>query len=123
MCNNNKFYKTIFQHGLKKIRNGVLSSGIKDFHTRRLQTSKGYIEWRHWVDAYHWDQMQPFRLYYKLTESHIFPDKSEKMRNHLAEETLDSNMLFLMKVKLKQYNNMELATMRLGPSQILLLHD
>jgi hypothetical protein len=34
---------------------------------------------------------------YKLSSSHLHPDSSEKMRNHLAEQVLDDNMLNLMK--------------------------
>ena len=36
------------------------------------------------------------RLHQRLTDEHIFINKTSKMRNHLAEEVLDDNMYHLM---------------------------
>ena len=38
------------------------------------------------------------RIHYKLTDTHLNPDKAEKMRNHLATEVLNKDMLHLMQV-------------------------
>jgi hypothetical protein len=57
------------------------------------------ISWRAFEDAYNWDtEVNPIRIHYKLTETHIKPDKAEKMRNSLANEVLNKDMLNLMKV-------------------------
>lgn len=36
-------------------------------------------------------------IHYRVTDNHIFPNNSEKMRNHLAEDMLNGDMLHLMK--------------------------
>jgi hypothetical protein len=59
------------------------------------------IMWKMWIEAYEWDitrnpQLQ--RTHYNLTEEHIRPDNAAKMRNHLAQQVLNSDMLLLMKV-------------------------
>ena len=38
-------------------------------------------------------------LHHKLTVDHFQLDPASKMRNHLAEDVLDRNMLALMKVQ------------------------
>lgn len=54
--------------------------------------------WDQWLHAANWNAKTNSRLiYHKLTLSHLRPDSSEKMRNHLAEDILDENMLNLMK--------------------------
>jgi hypothetical protein len=45
------------------------------------------VVWDEWRDAARWDED---------TDSHLHQNSSEKMRNHLAEEILDLNMLNLM---------------------------
>ena len=37
------------------------------------------------------------KLHRKLTSEHIYPDTQMKMRNHLAEQVLNKDMLYLMK--------------------------
>lgn len=87
-----------FSHNIKKIRNAILSSGTQSFHTRNLQKSFNVITWSQWIAAANWDEKtNSRRINHKLTSSHLNPDSAEKMRNHLAEEVLDSNMLHLMK--------------------------
>lgn len=57
------------------------------------------ILWRHWKDAMEWDdQKHLLKIYHKLTYNHIEPNSSELMRNHLAVDVLNSEMLHLMKV-------------------------
>ena len=52
--------------------------------------------------AYDWDQNSfSLPLHEKLTLQHFELDPSSEMRNHLAENVLDSKMLFLMQVNEK----------------------
>ncbi|KAJ8311525.1 hypothetical protein KUTeg_010880 [Tegillarca granosa] len=83
-------------HLLKKIRNSVLSSGFLTSHQRLLTVNGHFIIWKMWVDAYQWDCTNSFRIHHKLCDEHIFPNNAQKMRNKLAFETLDSDMLNLM---------------------------
>ena len=51
------------------------------------------------------------RIHYKLTDIHLNPDKAEKMRNHLATEVLNKDMLHLMQVfPLKRLKKNHLCT-------------
>ncbi|KAK3091321.1 hypothetical protein FSP39_018905, partial [Pinctada imbricata] len=84
-----------YSHNIKKLRNAVLSSGVNG--TRAIKKGDHFIMWQQWLDAAKWDDDTNSRkLHYKITPSHLHPDSAEKMRNHLAEEMLDSDMLNLM---------------------------
>jgi hypothetical protein len=84
-------------HVIKKPRNSVLSSGITDHHQRLLTIDDRTIQWKMWIDAYLWDQdNHSFKIHHKLTHDHIFPNSAQQMRNHLAFDTLNSDMLHLM---------------------------
>ena len=48
------------------------------------------------TDAYSWDQQNCLSNHRKLKHQHLFPNNQEKMRNHLAEEVLNKDMLPLM---------------------------
>ena len=49
------------------------------------------------VDAYRWDTtVNTVRFYNKLNDEHLFPDNAAKMRNHLAIEVLNKDMLGLL---------------------------
>ena len=49
------------------------------------------------MDAYYWDYNSNYlRLHRKLCKDHFLLNSNLKMRNHLAEQVLDSNMLYLM---------------------------
>lgn len=88
-CNSYKF-KFLFQHNYKKVRNSLMS--------KEISTPDGKILWKDFVKAYEWDRdNNSMRIHYKLSPSHIHPDKSEKMRNHLATEMLNTDMLNLFK--------------------------
>lgn len=51
-----------------------------------------------WIDAYDWNQnSHSFKIHHMLSQDHIHPNNAHKMRNELAFETLDSDMLYLMK--------------------------
>ena len=82
------------QHGIKKLRNGILSSGPSG--TRMLRKDNNEITWNNFISIYKWDvNHNTVRYYEKLTDSHFFLDTSLKMRNHLADEVLNKRMLEL----------------------------
>lgn len=58
----------------------------------------GNILWKFWEDAYEFNINRPWRLHPKLTKGHVDVSQLDKMRNHLAEEVLNRDMLHLMKV-------------------------
>jgi len=62
-----------------------------------------FITWDYWIKAFNWDRSTNalMRVHQKLTNEHIFLSKTSKMRNHLAEEALNTDMLNLM----TQYKN------------------
>jgi hypothetical protein len=85
-----------FQHEFKKLRNSLLSS---DLIKKTITYDSDQILWQHWIDAFKWDQdSHCIKIYHHLTKDHIFLDGPAKMRNHLANEVLDKNMLHLMQV-------------------------
>ena len=87
-----------YSHNMKKLRNSIYSSGIHTHSKRHIHKNGIPIVWDHWVNAYKWDQESNSRqVYHKLTSSHLHPDSGEKMRNHLAEDVLNEDMLNLMK--------------------------
>ncbi len=84
---------------MKKLRNGVLSSGDGDKHKRKLMKGGLKIVWAYWLGAVAWDRKTNSRpLHHKIKQEHLHPNGPEKMRNHLAEDMLDQNMLHLMKM-------------------------
>lgn len=87
-------------HNFKKVRNNIYSSGDRERCTRKLRHFETVIVWDHWYKAYQWDKCSNthIRVHRKLTDEHFNLDSSSKMRNHLAEDVLDSNMLHLMEV-------------------------
>ena len=98
-CNPNKsvIFMMDISHVIKKIRNNVLKSGVAKFSTRNLTLpDKSILQWEMWVNAYKWDQQNALQLHRKLTNEHIFLTQQGKMRNHLAEEVLNSEMLNLI---------------------------
>jgi hypothetical protein len=90
------------KHVIKKIRNNVLKSGIFKTSTRLLTLpNSDSVQWQMFTDCYKWDKLNAFQLHRKLTNDHIYPTNQLKMRNHLAEDVLDTDMLHLM----LQYQN------------------
>jgi hypothetical protein len=84
-------------HVIKKIRNNLLKSGNSKNHTRLLTLpSSRTVQWQMFIDCYTWDKTNALKLHRKLTNEHFFPSNQSKMRNHLAEQVLDSEMLNLM---------------------------
>lgn len=96
--NRKVFHCQDISHNIKKLRNAVLSSGVNTYNTKLLTKGSKAIVWEQWLNAAKWDEQTNSRkINYKLSSSHLHPDSSEKMRNHLAEQVLDDNMLNLMK--------------------------
>ena len=87
------------KHVVKRLRNNVYSSGEGQGYTRLLQWKGASIIWDHWREAFEWDRStnpEMMRLHHKLSQEHIDLTSSSKMRNHLAEQCLDRDMLNLM---------------------------
>ena len=86
------------KHCLKKIRNNVESSRANHRTDKgRLLLYKGKeILWHHWEGAHSFNSVSGVRIHHKLTSDHINLTSISKMRNHLALEVLDRNMLYLM---------------------------
>ena len=91
-------------HNQKKMRNNCIKSGVPSKKTgkisRTIRLHDKDVVWAHWVSAAAWDKKREEnggrRIHYKLTKAHLEPSQSEKMRNALAEEALNSDMLYLM---------------------------
>lgn len=85
-------------HVLKKIRNNVLKSGDHKCCTSHIKFGENYIIWDHFRKAYLCDIAHPFPIHHKLTHDHIHLTSESKMRNHLAEDVLNAEILPLMEV-------------------------
>ena len=87
------------KHALKKIRNSIESSRLENLEsgTRCLKYNDKYILWEHFEGAYHFNKRDGFRLNKHLTKDHIELTSSSKMRNNLALQVMDIDMLNLMK--------------------------
>lgn len=70
-------------HVFKKIRNNIESSKC--------------IVWEHWEECFKFNFQNGFSIHNKLTEEHINLTPSSKMRNELAIQVLNKDMLYLMK--------------------------
>lgn len=94
----------LLQHNFKKIRNNILKSGVDESSTRHLKVGGNKsILWEHFVNAFNYDQGEHSLSYHnKLTLDHFQLDPASKMRNHLAEDVLDKNMLNLMRVRIQK---------------------
>ena len=82
---------------IKKIRNSLYASGTAHHHKRKITHKLGNVFWDHFKDAYTWDCSNHYlRIHRRLTPEHFELNSSLKMRNHLAEQTLNSDMLILL---------------------------
>lgn len=85
-----------YSHAIKKVRNNIIKSGIKKGCTRNLISPTGNaIQWQMWIDCFTWDSSNGVQVHRKLTKEHIYPTTQSKMRNHLAEQVLNDDMLEL----------------------------
>ena len=88
----------IEQHNIKKIRNNIEKSN-KSGKPRCLLIHGKEITWTQFKSAFNWDQKTfSLPLHEKLTMQHFDLNSAGKMRNRLAEDVLDTKMLFLMQV-------------------------
>lgn len=87
------------KHVLKKIRNNIEASTNKHKSTagRYLVLNGKCVIWEHFKEAYMFNTQMGFRIHRKLTKEHIEISGASKMRNKLAEEVLNTEMLYLMK--------------------------
>lgn len=85
-----------YSHVVKKIRNNILASGINKGCTRNLKLVSGDpIQWQMFQDCYTWDKKNALQIHKRLTNENVYPSQQSKIRNHLAEEVLDEEMLHL----------------------------
>ncbi|XP_070552284.1 uncharacterized protein [Ptychodera flava] len=90
-------------HNFKKIRNGLEKSSEAPKATRMLQNGEGRILWKYWKLAYQFDQeSHTLPLHHRLKPEHFDLTPASRMRNHLAEDVLNKDMLYLMKEFQKQ---------------------
>jgi hypothetical protein len=88
-----------YSHVIKKIRNNISKSGTETNCKRYLKLGDHFIEWSHFRQAYLWDiSTHPFPVHHQLSQDHIYLTSEAKMRNHLAEQILNEEMLHLMKL-------------------------
>lgn len=99
VCTEKIVFSQDIMHCFKKIRNGVASSRLsheKD-KGRHLILGGNPVVWDHWEEAFAFNNQGGFRIHRKLTKEHIELSSTSKMRNHLATQVLDKDMLYLMK--------------------------
>lgn len=84
---------------LKKIRNNLEASKIQNkTSTGRYLVQHGKcITWDHWEACYRFNFQSGFSIHRKLTKEHINLTPATKIRNKLAIEVLNKDMLYLMK--------------------------
>ncbi|XP_061171803.1 uncharacterized protein LOC133181293 [Saccostrea echinata] len=88
------------KHVLKRIRNNIESSRRENqgnSNGRYLVLEGQAILWDHWEECFFFNYQGGFEIHNKLTEDHITLTAASKMRNQLAIDVLNKNMLFLMK--------------------------
>ena len=83
------------KHMFNKIRISIISSSTSRKTVRTLKWRGDLILWQHFEAAFHFNNKTDLHLYKKLSRNHIYPKLHEKMRNHLAENVLNKDMLNL----------------------------
>lgn len=86
-------------HCLKKVRNNIESSRVENRQQggRYLVLNGFPILWEHWMECFQFNFQNGFSIHRRLTDEHINLTPASKMRNHLALQVLDKDMLYLMK--------------------------
>lgn len=99
-------------HVFKKVRNNIESSKLehKTSAGRYLVNEGKSITWDHWEACFNYNFQSGFSVHPKLTEEHIKLTPAAKMRNSLAIEVLNRDMLYLMKLYLATLQNPENLT-------------
>lgn len=87
------------KHVIKKLRNNIEASKRehKSSAGRYLVLNGKPVVWDHFEEAYQFNLQSGFRIHKKLTKEHLELTSASKMRNKLAEQVLDKDMLFLFK--------------------------
>lgn len=87
-------------HKLKKIRNSLVASRQEHYSTdgKYLLLKGKPIVWDFWLKAYEFNKTHGVRIHHKLTAEHMLLDANTKMRNGLAKEVLNTEMLRLFSV-------------------------
>ena len=85
------------KHVFKKIRNSLYSSTLKSSSKRCLSLRGNNVVWEHFEGAYLYNCSMNNRMYRYLTKDHIYLNPQLKMRNRLAENVLNADMLNLMR--------------------------
>ena len=87
-----------YSHIMKKIRNNILKSGKQETYKRNILLKTTNIYWQHFASAYMWDiSHNPFPIHQKLSHEHFHLTSESKMRNKLAEDVMNKEMLHLVK--------------------------
>lgn len=97
------------KHCFKKIRNGLESSKEDNRYKkgRFLVLDGEAILWEYFEKAYEFNSQCGLRIHRYLTKEHIELTPANKMRNNLATQVLDKDMLYLMKAYQPTMNNPE----------------
>ena len=100
------------KHVIKKIRKNLEASKLenKPAAGRYFVLNGKSIVWNHVEEAFQFNQQAGFRLHRYLTKEHFELTSATKMRNKLAEQVLDKDMLFLMKSYQATKDNPELLS-------------
>ena len=88
------------KHCFKKIRNGIESSKLENQSSKKgrfLKLDGQPIVWEHFEGAFDFNTQSGLRIHRHLTKEHVTLTPSNKMRNNLATQVLDKDMLYLMK--------------------------
>ena len=89
------FFMFPFAAQFKKLRNNVYKSH-EALSAKRI-LAKGvpprFIVLKNWEDAFAWDQQHCLPLHHKLRPEHLELTASSLMRNHLAEQVLNKDIL------------------------------
>lgn len=87
------------KHVIKKLRNNIEASKRehKASAGRYLVLNGKPIVWNQFEEVFEFNVQKGFRIHRKLTKEHLELTSASKMRNHLAEEVLNKDMLFLFK--------------------------
>ena len=88
----------LFQHNIKKLRNNLFKSVDSGNSKRRLTIHGKLIVWAQLCKVFEWDQQNTLPKYQKLSPGHFNLDSAAMMRNALAEDVLNKDMLLLVQV-------------------------
>ena len=88
------------KHCYKKVRKWTESSKIENQSSKKgifLKLDGQPIVWDHFEGAFNFNSQSGLRIHRHLTKEHITLTPNNKIRNNLATQVLDKEMLYLMK--------------------------